>query len=492
MKNKIMMWLLLLLSNVSIAQKELMPGYSTPYDDIVTCAIEDYKGNYYILVNKYDKSVGLKKKASDIYYVSSQGNVIRHKSFKVAGDSSYFLCTIFEEGNNELVLFGMHEPYGNTYTFNSLFSCRLDTMLNISDVKYTHSNLDYKHWDALFKKYSGGYLGQAWTYFPNGGGPAGGSENLYRFNKNRDSMAVQVFTPIYRIAIEEMHDSANYFLINNTKNSFFNFFKADSNLFLYDSSIVMNNGDFGGKSMKYFKEDKYILQNLQQPGMTMILHLGVRLYDKSTKAFTLWDTVGRYPNWANSDQSDGTFHYDMDFRYSNQIFYSGINLNTFFSKNNFIHIVCLDSNIQKKWHRRIGVSNTPYLSNGLIATSDGGCVVLGCIQDTNSNFLNRDLYIFKLDSMGTVTSIGNLLPTVEKRYTIYPSPAQNDIYIKDNGEGAYNFTLWNVEGKEVYRENNIKELNVKIDIGNLSKGVYLYEIRTEGGKKQSGKIMKER
>lgn len=490
MRNKIMIWILLLLSNVSIAQKELMPGYSTAYDDLVTCAIEDYKGNYYILVNKYDKSVGLKKKASDIYYVSSQGSVIRHKSFKVAGDSSYFLCTIFEEGNNELVLFGMHEAYGNTYSFNSLFSCKLDTMLNISDIKYTHSNMNYKHWDALFKKYSGGYLGQAWAYFPYGGGFPGDNENLFRFNKNRDSMATQLFNPIYRIAAEEMHDSANNFLVYNIKSSFYSIFNADSNLILYDSAFLPQ-GYWGGISQKYFKDDKYIIQNLQSPGMTMIQHLGVILYDKSTKAYTLWDTVGRYPNWTNTDQSGSAYHYDMDFKHINQIFYTGSNINSYFAKGNFIHVVCLDSNIQKKWHRRIGMGNLPYLSNGLVATSDGGCVVLGCIQDTNSNFLNRDLYIFKLDSMGTVTSISNLLPNVEKRYTIYPTPTQNYIHIKDSGEGAFHFALWNVEGKEVLRENNIKKTNVQIDISNLSTGLYMYEIRTVSGKKQSGKIMKE-
>ncbi|MCH8329859.1 MAG: T9SS type A sorting domain-containing protein [Bacteroidetes bacterium] len=74
---------------------------------------------------------------------------------------------------------------------------------------------------------------------------------------------------------------------------------------------------------------------------------------------------------------------------------------------------------------------------------------------------------------------------------VYPNPMLATATLIVNYDGEYSFTLFDLIGKEVMRQNAILNRSYDIVKGDLVPGVYFYEVRTKNGQIASGKLVIE-
>ncbi|MGV3695691.1 DUF7619 domain-containing protein [Flavobacterium sp.] len=89
-----------------------------------------------------------------------------------------------------------------------------------------------------------------------------------------------------------------------------------------------------------------------------------------------------------------------------------------------------------------------------------------------------------------VAALGNGLFT-ENSIILYPNPAKNtvNIALQNSTEIIGEITIFDIMGKKVHQVSNVASNQLTIDVGNLSKGMYLVEITTENHLKQIKKLI---
>ena len=110
----------------------------------------------------------------------------------------------------------------------------------------------------------------------------------------------------------------------------------------------------------------------------------------------------------------------------------------------------------------------------LIRTDSLGCTLPNCLDTT--------LHV----------GIKEILELKEKKLILYPNPAQNQIQIAINQQGAMvkQIIVYNISGKEILRRNTNNYL-VNIDISSLAKGVYIVKVESSLGDIRSSKFIKQ-
>jgi len=90
---------------------------------------------------------------------------------------------------------------------------------------------------------------------------------------------------------------------------------------------------------------------------------------------------------------------------------------------NNIFVQKLDTAFQVLWEAELGWDAYFRLSN-IMATPDGGCMVLASVYDSDTMYLQHDVVLFKLDGNGKLIGVTNLTPKPEA-LTISPNPGQH-------------------------------------------------------------------
>jgi len=80
----------------------------------------------------------------------------------------------------------------------------------------------------------------------------------------------------------------------------------------------------------------------------------------------------------------------------------------------------------------------------VIATSDGGCIVVGIIPESNGS-VERDIYINKIVPEDVITGIGESNFIEKSQLSVTPNPLSNEIVIKTSLDD-YQFLLLNLDG----------------------------------------------
>jgi hypothetical protein len=117
----------------------------------------------------------------------------------------------------------------------------------------------------------------------------------------------------------------------------------------------------------------------------------------------------------------------------------------------------------------------------LSATADGGCIMVGSYW--NYNEINpeekRSIYILKVDSLGNFTpSLGiENVKNNERLISIYPNPNSNRILNITGYKTGEKILVYNLQGQLI----KSMQAESKIDISDLSKGVYIFSIQSSEG-----------
>ncbi|MBA3898751.1 MAG: T9SS type A sorting domain-containing protein [Bacteroidetes bacterium] len=145
------------------------------------------------------------------------------------------------------------------------------------------------------------------------------------------------------------------------------------------------------------------------------------------------------------------------------------------------------------WQKYYG-GDANYKIHGLVATRDGGALILGGKWDWRNNPVKQgDTYIIKIDRYG------NFVPKVGvginehfevKNILLYPNPSHNKLNINIGMYKSLHLKIYNIQGSLVAEQTLQSGIN-SIDVSGFSKGIYTYLIEGEKGFFEKGKFVKE-
>jgi hypothetical protein len=149
----------------------------------------------------------------------------------------------------------------------------------------------------------------------------------------------------------------------------------------------------------------------------------------------------------------------------------------------------LDKQRNILWKKRYG-RNGQYVMFGLLAASDGGCLMYGYryTHDTPKKF---EAYILKVDGNGVVTSETSI-PIIQSNIIAYPNPSNGQLQFKKEDPSVssrFDLNLYDISGKLVFQKRET-DLSETFDLSHLAEGNYLFHIKKEENIIAIGKWMK--
>jgi len=152
------------------------------------------------------------------------------------------------------------------------------------------------------------------------------------------------------------------------------------------------------------------------------------------------------------------------------------------------------SDLSIKWDKVYDVDSTSNYAYNLIATKDGGCILVGKSDDLRDPAVRRDLYILKVDSLGNYKHPNSIITQKpDKTITVYPNPGSDyiDIKIPVKMNDNATFELYSISGRKILTS-ILKTENTTILLpDNLQQGIYFYRITSKNKVLSKGKWVKE-
>jgi hypothetical protein len=137
-----------------------------------------------------------------------------------------------------------------------------------------------------------------------------------------------------------------------------------------------------------------------------------------------------------------------------------------------IYLVKTDAKGDSLWTRKIDVGYNDFGGNSIKETNDGGCVTTGYFRNSSGK---ENVFLVKTDENGNVAKLTNSATFITNQFFLSPNPANKFIEIKSEINTPCAIEILNVNGSRVYSDIYKGNL-VKIDITNLSKGIYVIKL----------------
>jgi hypothetical protein len=153
----------------------------------------------------------------------------------------------------------------------------------------------------------------------------------------------------------------------------------------------------------------------------------------------------------------------------------------------WFHLIKINPDITPVWEYWYGGDAYYHLFN-LIATSDGGCLMVGNRYDFEIQYLERDIYVVKVNSDGLIVWTQEI-PIENRSVTIYPNPGSNQLNILTSNTES-EFELINQRGQVIIKQSLIGSLT-SINTEQLESGIYFYRLVNKSTSLiESGKYVK--
>jgi len=162
--------------------------------------------------------------------------------------------------------------------------------------------------------------------------------------------------------------------------------------------------------------------------------------------------------------------------------------NPFYSESDsWFHLVKINPDITPIWEYWYG-GDAYYFMYSMIATSDGGCLMVGNRYDFEIQYLERDIYVVKVNSDGLIVWTQEI-PVNNQSSTIYPNPGRNQLNIRTSQKES-EFELINQKGQVVIRQTLTNSLT-SINTEQLESGIYFFRLLNNNASHiESGKWIK--
>ncbi|MCK9453150.1 MAG: T9SS type A sorting domain-containing protein [Bacteroidales bacterium] len=481
-------FVILIFSKDLIAQNSFENLISKHEDQIINKVIQDNEGNF-IMIGRIENTATL---VSDGYLIKidSYGNIIQEVNISSVDNlaSMFFNVHLF---NDHYYILGAIQ--GSGPDFLRIWYLKLNSNLEIEEERFmnTPQNRWISHMNSKIDSDTNiiitGYttsLDGIYTYDNNA--------YFYKMNLAGDSLNSKFYTSFiplhFSFDIIESTDSSKYYAFVS---HFTNIFGVSGQILTMNKNldsiainpIPMQVYDF--YSPVYLNQDTIIIcgkRGAEPPNDYMLNVVTI------TESFELVD----YNMFKKVDLREHPAMFDGVSKNGNNIYVGGTSnldyANPFWSTfDSWFHLIKINPDISPIWEYWYGGDAYYHLYN-ILATNDGGCIMVGTRYDYKSQNQERDIYIAKVNSEGLIVWTQEI-PIGRQETTIYPNPGLNRINIKtDNKE--LTFELINLNGQYVIRENvnNLKTINT----GFLNSGIYFYRlIDNENEILETGKWIKK-
>ena len=165
-----------------------------------------------------------------------------------------------------------------------------------------------------------------------------------------------------------------------------------------------------------------------------------------------------------------------------------------FSQPNYIYLYIVDTNLYVRGYKVLGGEHA-YVSDGVIATLDGGSLIWSLRYNIPDNGNGDDIMIWKVmpEDMILYTRVSYLPPGRIQGHA-WPNPVDDEIYISleafAQGE-TIRYRITDMQGRTcLYLKQIVTGNCLHTQTQNLEPGMYIYEITGQNNKTISGKFIK--
>ena len=482
--------LLVLLTNSLFAQHTFEEIISGPENQIINSVIEDDDGNF-IMVGRIH-NVDTQIPAGYIIKIDSYGKILLEKiimnndttsslflNIHFYGDYYYLLGTTTELSSNEIY---------------KLWFVKLNMDLEVISQK--ELGLPNDKWFSYFNSIidsDTNIVLAGYTTKWNGNNSIHNDPAFYKLNIDGDSITSFFMTEPpqrSRLAfdiIENIDNTMYYAFVSRFENS-----SSGQKLILnrnLDSISIqpIPIGIFDFYSPVYITDSTLLLCGHGSPYQSELYSLNAITINDQTELldynhFEIGDDMREQPAMYNGVSKNvgniyigGTSNFD----YSNP-FWS--------TKDSWFHLIKVNPDISPIWEYWYG-GDTYYQLYSILATNDGGCLLVGNRYDDAIQFMERDIYIVKVNGDGIITWEQEI--TVDNQITsVFPNPGTNLLNLKTNNE-VLDFELININGQTIIKQivdNNYQTINTEL----LKSGIYFYRlINKQNNTIETGKWIKK-
>jgi len=475
-------------SNYIFAQQTFEKIISEPKDQIINHLIEDNDGNFIMVGRIKNNETSLFN--GYLIKIDSTGNFIQYEAY---GQNDTSSCGFFNIHfyNNCYYILGFNMVV--SVETSKLWYLKLNSDLEIEDERflsipndrwfsYMNSIID-SDTDFVITGYTTRY-DEIYTY--------NNDAFFYKLNINGDSLNSKFYTsyiPLYfSFDIIESIDSSKYYAFVSHFESTSGGQKLILNKNLDSLSIdSLPLGIYDFYSPTYINENEILLCGKGSPDQSELYALNVISINEQTELID-------YNSFKKqSDMKEHPSMFKGVSKKSDNIYIGGTSnleyANPFWSTfDSWFHLIKINPDISPIWEYWYG-GDAYYFLYSILATNDGGCIMVGNRYDYETQNQERDIYIVKVDSNGLITWTQEI-PTDKPETTVYPNPGTNVLNIKNDNK-LLDFELINLNGQIVIRQivnNNINTINTE----SLKPGMYFYKLNDNKNKTfETGKWIKK-
>jgi len=263
-------------------------------------------------------------------------------------------------------------------------------------------------------------------------------------------------------------------------------------LLMIDSSLTILNVDpipnsvYWYNALKKINDSSYFLsgnKHINQSYDYAIMLLNENNQCKKISIISQNDTI----NYAGIVQS-------MDFLDPDRIFLGGtsnISLGGVFGQQNSWYALSnFDSALNLRWTKYYG-GDAYYLLQSVVATQDGGAILVGTRYDYPTQSNQCDIYLVKVNENGVLTNNDHNQPPPVHDAIVFPNPGSNHLIIESGPQiSGAEFRMTSIDGKQVIAKTLI-ERKTTLETQFLPPGSYVWQILFNNKVIESGKWIKE-
>jgi hypothetical protein len=475
-------------SNCLLAQHSFERIISEPEDQIINDVIEDNDGNYIM--------AGRIKDAESSFYsgyiikFDSTGNSLQEEIISSNESISSLFFNIHLFNNHFYILGSQIVTYPDT---SKLWYLKLNLNLEIEGSKLLNipNGRSFSYMNSIIDSDTN-FVVTGYTTRMDETNNYNNDAFFYKLNINGDSLKSKFYTsPVplhFSFDIIEKFDNSSYFAFVS---HFTNIFGTSGQRMILDKNLDSLAIDSIPKQVYDYYSPVYLNQN-------DILICGKRGaeppidYALNVLSITSNCQLNDYNTFKKGAYRDHPAMFNSVSKNGNNIYIGGTsNLdysNPFWSTfNSWFHLVKINPDITTIWEYWYG-GDAYYFLYSILATNDGGCLMVGSRYDNNTQDQERDIYVVKVDSNGLITWTKEI-PTDKQETSIYPNPGTSQLNIKTKGN-LKDFELLNINGQVVIRE-MLDKNNSIINVESIKPGIYFYRLVDKKNKTvETGKWIK--
>ncbi len=451
---------------------------SVAEDQIINSIIENNAGGFVMVGRIKDTNTGFF--GGYIIELDSTGNLVQQKTIQYSNTNSHIFFNIHYFNDSYFILGTRQFNYSGTYIYK-LWYLQLNS--NLETISEQYYNLPSEKWISYMNSFIDsdtnivitGYTTRYDTVSPS---PYNDDPFFSKISIMGDSLTSNFISNDY-------HISLSYDIIEKIdKSGYFSFG------FKYSSSISAGSQRY--ELTKQFDSieilsvpyniNSYVSSSILNDSIIVLCGSGGSEPAPKYSLNVLSTTFDNNPLNYNYFKMDGTkrdysgYYQNIDI-FDNNIYISGTSnfdyVNPFWSTfDSWYHLVKINSDLSSIWEYWYG-GDAYYFLYSILATNDGGCIMVGNRYDYETQNQERDIYIVKVDSNGLITWTQEI-PIDKSETTVYPNPGTNQLNIKTTGN-EMDFELLNINGQVVIRQ-MLDENQSTINTESLESGMYFYRL----------------